>query len=97
MDLYLHIFDQVHHFITEKRTGQRSTILREVLSQDPYSYKTGSCERGQVLQPIADMLNNVQRPQFKVTSRSIRDRLNSLLSKFKSKTNKELKAGGIEV
>ena len=72
-------------------------LLREVLAQDPYSYKTGSRERGQVLQTIADVLNNMQQPQFKVTSRSIRDHLNSLLSKFKSKTNKELKASGIEV
>ena len=67
------------------------------LAQDPYSYKTGSRERGQVLQTFADVLNNMQQPQFKVTSRSIRDHLNSLLSKFKSKTNKELKASGIEV
>ena len=72
-------------------------LLREVLAQDPYSYKTGSRERGQVLQTIADVLNNMQQPQFKVTSRSIRDHLNSLLSKFKSKTNKELKASGTEV
>ena len=43
------------------------------------------------------MLNSIQQPQFKVTSRSIRDCLNSLLSKFKSKTNKELKASGTEV
>ena len=39
----------------------------------------------------------MQQRQFKVTSRSIRDHLESLLSKFKSKINKELKASGIEV
>ena len=38
----------------------------------------------------------MQQSQFKFTSRSIRDHLNSLLSKFKSKANKELKASGIE-
>ena len=48
-------------------------------------------------QPTADVLNSIQQPQLKVTSRSIRDYLNSLLSKFKFKTNKELKASGIEV
>ena len=82
------------------RTEEQDIILlREVLVQDPYSYKTGSSERGQVLQTTADALNNMQQPQFKVTSRSIRDHLNSkhLLSKFKSKINKELKASGIEV
>ena len=39
----------------------------------------------------------MQQSQFKVTSRSIRDHLNLLLSKFKPKPNKELKARGIEV
>ena len=39
----------------------------------------------------------MQQPQFKVTSRSIRDHLNLLLSKCKPKPNKELKARGIEV
>ena len=72
-------------------------LLREALAQDPYSYKTRSRERGKVLQSIADVLNNMQQSQFKVTSRSIRDHLNALLSKFKSKTNKELKASGFEV
>ena len=42
-------------------------------------------------------MNKMQQRQFKVTSRSITDHLESLLSKFKSKTNKELKASGIEV
>ena len=39
----------------------------------------------------------MQQSQFKVTSRSIKDYLNALLSKFKSKTNKELKASGFQV
>ena len=72
-------------------------LMRDTLAQDPYSYKTGSRERAQVVHPIADVLNSVQQPQFKVASISIRDHLNSLLSKFKSKTNKEHKAGGIEL
>ena len=39
----------------------------------------------------------MQQPQIKVNSRSIRDHLNSLVLKFKSKPNKELKASGTEV
>ena len=50
-----------------------------------------------MLQQIVDVLNSMQQPQFKVISRSIRDHFNSLLWKFKTKTNKELKASGIEV
>ena len=42
------------------------------------------------------MLNSTQQPHFKVTSRSRKDHLNSILSTFKSKTNKELKASIIE-
>ena len=71
--------------------------MREVLAQDFCLHKTGSRERGQVLQSTADVLNSMQQPQFKVASTSIRDYLNLLLSKLKSKTNKELRASGIEV
>ena len=71
--------------------------MREVLVQDFCLHKTGSRERGQVLQSTADVLNSMQQCQFKVTSTSIRDYLNLLLSKLKSKTNKELRASGIEV
>ena len=39
----------------------------------------------------------MQQPQFKVTSTSIRNHLNSLLSKFKSKANKELKVETTEL
>ena len=39
----------------------------------------------------------MQQPQIKVNSRFIRDHLNSLVLKFKSKPNKELKASGTEV
>ena len=50
-----------------------------------------------MLQSFEDVLNSMKQPRFKVTSRSIRDNLNSLRSKLKSKVNKELKVGGIEV
>ena len=50
-----------------------------------------------MLQSFGDVLNSMKQPRFKVTSRSITDNLNSLRSKLKSKVNKELKVGGIEV
>ena len=93
VDLRLHIFDQLNHFITEKWTGQRSTIL---YYWEKFLHKT-HIHTKQDLQSIADVMNKMQQRQFKVTSRSITDHLESLLSKFKSKTNKELKASGIEV
>ena len=59
----LHIFDQLHHFITEKMDWTEEydiILLREVLAQDPCSYKAGPRKRGQILQSIADVLNDMQ-------------------------------------
>ena len=56
-------------------------LLREILAQDPYSYKTRSREHGQV-QSIADVLNSMQQLQFKVTSRFTRDHLNVLANEY---------------
>ena len=60
-----------------KKLEEHDIVLRrEILSQDHYSYKTGSRERGQMLQSIAYVLNSMQQRQYKVTSRSISDYLN---------------------
>ena len=80
-----------------KKNGlDRGAWCYNIFAQDPYSYKTGSCERGQVLLSIADVFNSTQQPHMGSIIPSIRDHLNSLLSKLKSK-KKTLKAGGIEV
>ena len=77
-------------------TNERDILLcREVIVNDPYEFKTGSRERGQCLDKIADILNAIQNPWFKVDQRSIRDRLKKLLKAFITKKNAEERASGI--
>ena len=102
MDLWISVFTFLINLITLLQKngldrGARYYTTERSSCPRPCSYKTGSREHGQVLQSVANVLNNMQQSQFKVTSRSIRDYLNLLLSKFKPKPNKELKARGIEV
>ena len=71
-------------------TNEHDILLcREVIVNDPYEFKTGSHERGQCLHKIADILNAIQNPWFKVDQRSIRDRLKKLLKAFITKENAE--------
>ena len=61
-------------------TNEHDILLcREVIVNDPYEFKTGSRERGQCLDQIADILNAIQNPWFKVDQQSIRDRLKNYL------------------
>ena len=77
-------------------TNEHDILLcREVVVNDPYEFKTGSRERGQCLDKIADILNAIQNPWFKVDQRSIRDRLKKLLKAFITKKNAEERASGI--
>ena len=64
--------------------------------------KTGFCERGQVLQSIADVLNKMQQSQFKSTFRPIKDHLKSLLNALlkkvlSAKSEYEIKFSKLEI
>ena len=61
-------------------------------------YFTGtlSVERGNCLKGIAENLNKLTDPMFKVDDRSVRDRFRNLEKKYKNK-NKENQASRIEV
>ena len=77
-------------------TNEHDVLLcREVIVNDPYEFKAGTRERGQCLDKIANILNAIQNPWFKVDQRSIRDRLKKLLQAFVTKKNAEDKASGI--
>ena len=54
----------------------------------------GSVERGQLWDEIAALLNSLEKPGFKVTFRSVRDRYGLLLKKYKTKWNEEGKSSG---
>ena len=71
-------------------------LIREVLAVDPYSQPKGSRERAKLWEEIAMSLNSVSAPQFSVTVRSVRDRVNLvLIKKHKKKVAEENKASGI--
>ena len=71
-------------------------LIREVLAVDSYSQPKGSRERAKLWEEIAMSLNLVSAPQFSVTVRSVRDRVNLvLIKKHKKKVAEENKASGI--
>ena len=72
-------------------------FCREVIAFDLYQYKPGSKERGQCLDRIAESLNSIEEPWFKIDQRSLRDRIKKLLKLYVEKRNKEMRASGVEV
>ena len=77
-------------------TNQHDTLfLREVRGSDLFETRKGSPERGKLWDEIATRLNNLTQCKFNVNKRSLRDRLNLLMSKFKAKNKEEERASGI--
>ena len=77
-------------------TNQHDTlILREVRGSDLFETRKGSPARGKLWDEIAPRLNNLTQCKFNVNKRSLRDRLNLLMSKFKAKNREEERASGI--
>lgn len=70
-------------------------FLREVLVSDLFMYRKSSVERGQVWEDIADKLNALEFPKFRVSQRYLRDKLNKLLKWFKKKDREEISASGM--
>ena len=78
-------------------TEQHDNILcQEILVLEPFKAKKGSIARGQIWDKIANNLNSLQRPQFRVTKRSVRERYTLLSDKFRAKMRDEEKASGID-
>ena len=77
-------------------TNQHDTLfLREVRASDLYETRKGSPERGKLWDEIAARLNSLSHPKFVVNKRSLRDRLNLLIAKFKAKNREEERASGV--
>ena len=65
-------------------TPQHDILLcREILLVEPYQHKPSTRERGQAWYTIAADLNCITEVNFSVTKRSVRDRFNLLVDKFK--------------
>ena len=68
------------------------TLCGEVLLQEPFKHPKNSKERSDVWGQIALNLNSLASPIFKVSKRSVRDRLTLLQSKYKEKMREEERA-----
>ena len=71
-------------------------LCQEILVVEPFKYKKGSTSRGQIWEKIANNLNSLELPRFKVSKRAVRERYTLLREKFKAKMKDEEKASGIE-
>lgn len=60
-------------------------FVREMLLFEPWQYRKGSQERGNVWKAIAESLSQLQELHFKVNEPSLRDRYNQMEKNFKSK------------
>ena len=70
-------------------------LCREVLLLEPFKHPRQSKERGEIWGEIALSLNSISSPKFKVSKRSVRDRLTLLLAKYKEKMRKEEQGSGV--
>lgn len=68
-----------------------------MLASNPYQFQSGSRERGKALTQIADTLNQLAKPTFKLDQRAVRDHIAKLLRSFNLKNKQEEKASGIDV
>ena len=73
-------------------------MLREMIVSDVFSFKKGSVSRGNAWDSIAEKLNQIDSPQFRIKDkRGVRERWELLRRKFKSKNREEEAASGIAV
>ena len=70
-------------------------FVREILHMEPWLCKYGSTERGEAWSKIANSLNAMKEPSFKVTQRSVRDRYTHTERNHKTKVSQEDRASGI--
>ena len=72
-------------------------MCREVLVSEPFNFKPRSSERGKVWEAIAQRLNIIDQPKFRVSARAVRDRYSLLTAKQAQKLPDDEKASGIQV
>ena len=66
--------------------------MREVAALGVLTHKSGSKERGQIWQQVAENLN--QNDEFYVANRAVRDRLSTIMKKYRVLINKDKKLSG---
>ena len=70
-------------------------FCREIMLVKPFKANKGSPKRGLLWQSIADNLNQMEKPQFRVTKRAVSERYNLLVGKFQKKMKEEERASEI--
>ena len=78
------------------KTKHEQFFVRELLFVEPFSFKHGSKERGQAWTTVADNLNSSDRPKFKVTQRSVREKFEKMIQNFRKNEAYEQRASGID-
>ena len=72
-------------------------FVKEMLLFEPWLYRKGTPERGNIWKAIAESLNQLKDPYFKVTDRSLRNGFKNMEKTYISKRNQIEKASGIDV
>ena len=72
-------------------------MCRQVLVSERFNFKPRSTETGKVWEAIAQQLNAIDQPKFRVSARAVRDRYSLLTAKQAQKLRDEEKASGIHV
>lgn len=70
-------------------------LIREMYLFEPWQFKKGSKQRGQVWEQISDSLNEIDSPKFSVNQKAVRDHYNLLEKEHKKRIRDEEKASGI--
>ena len=70
-------------------------LCREMLAVNPFSAKRKTTQRAKMWETVANNLEDIDTPKFKVTVRSVRDRYSLLAKKYRKQMQSEKKASGI--
>ena len=71
-------------------------LVREILTVEPFMYKPSTRESGKAWTQIAEILNAIPSPNFRVTQRSVRDHYGVLEKQFTQKIAAEEKSSGVD-
>ena len=70
-------------------------LVQEMYLFEPWNFKRGSKQRGQVWERISESLNQYESPKFTVNQKSVRDHYIFLEKEQKKKIREEEKASGV--
>ena len=74
-------------------TEKDDMLIKELFSAGPWEHPSGRSQRGTAWEDVARVLNLLKG--FFVNQRSVRDRYNTLITKYRHKRSKEENASGI--